>query len=42
MFDHGLRRLLNLWKQDWLSGTVAKYFGVVQYYRLGRENDRHG
>lgn len=34
LFDHGLRRVLNLWQRDILSGTVAKYFGVVQYYRL--------
>ena len=34
LFDHGLRRLLNLWKRDVLSRTILKYFGVVQYYRL--------
>ena len=34
VLDHGLRRLLNLWKRDWLSTTFMKYFGVVQYYRL--------
>jgi hypothetical protein len=34
LFDHGLRRLLNLWKRDFLSTTILKYFGVVQYYRL--------
>jgi len=34
LFDHGLRRLLNLWRLDLLSQTFLKYFGVVQYYRL--------
>jgi 2-polyprenyl-3-methyl-5-hydroxy-6-metoxy-1,4-benzoquinol methylase len=34
VFDHGLRRVLNLWRLDLLSQTVLKYFGVVQYYRL--------
>jgi SAM-dependent methyltransferase len=34
LFDHGLRRMLNLWQRDLLSKTFAKYFGVVQYYRL--------
>lgn len=34
VFDHGLRRVLNLWQRDIMSGTLAKYFGVVQYYRL--------
>jgi 2-polyprenyl-3-methyl-5-hydroxy-6-metoxy-1,4-benzoquinol methylase len=34
LFDHGLRRLLNVWKRDLLSRTFLKYFGVVQYYRL--------
>jgi 2-polyprenyl-3-methyl-5-hydroxy-6-metoxy-1,4-benzoquinol methylase len=41
VFDHGLRRALNLWKRDWLSRTVAKYFGVVQYYRLRRDTNPH-
>lgn len=34
LFDHGLRRMLNLLKLDLLSRTLFKYFGVVQYYRL--------
>jgi ubiquinone/menaquinone biosynthesis C-methylase UbiE/uncharacterized protein YbaR (Trm112 family) len=36
LFDHGLRCVLNLWQRDLLSTTFAKYFGVVQYYRLGK------
>lgn len=34
VFDHGLRWALNLFQRDWLSTTVLRYFGVVQYYRL--------
>lgn len=34
VFDHGLRRALNLLRRDLLSRTFLKYFGVVQYYRL--------
>ena len=34
LLDHGVRRLLNIWKRDLLSRTFLKYFGVVQYYRL--------
>jgi ubiquinone/menaquinone biosynthesis C-methylase UbiE/uncharacterized protein YbaR (Trm112 family) len=36
LFDHGLRRALNLFKRDLLSRTFLKYFGVVLYYRLGK------
>jgi 2-polyprenyl-3-methyl-5-hydroxy-6-metoxy-1,4-benzoquinol methylase/uncharacterized protein YbaR (Trm112 family) len=39
LFDHGLRRLLNLFGRDLLSRTLLKYFGVVQYYRLRKQNE---
>ncbi len=42
VFDHGLRRVLNIAKRDVLSRTVAKYFGVVQYYRIRKEDDSRG
>jgi hypothetical protein len=42
LFDHGLRRALNLAKRDLLSRTVAKYFGVVQYYRIRKGDDSRG
>jgi ubiquinone/menaquinone biosynthesis C-methylase UbiE/uncharacterized protein YbaR (Trm112 family) len=42
LFDHGLRRALNLAKRDVLSRTVAKYFGVVQYYRIRKGDDSRG
>ena len=42
VFDHGLRRCLNFWKRDWLSRTVARYFGVVQYYRLRKDGKVDG
>jgi SAM-dependent methyltransferase len=42
VFDHGLRRVLNFWKRDWLSRTFARYFGVVQYYRLRKDGKVDG
>ena len=42
VFDHGLRRALNVFKGDWLSRTAARYFGVVQYYRLRKDGRADG